>query len=56
MNHLNKWDWYTASDSYETYDYLECPKCKSRNIEFYHTEFIDNSTDELPRPKFNLYY
>ena len=56
MNHLNKGDWHSGSDSYATYDYLQCPTCKRIAIEHYHTEFIKEDSTELPVPEFNLLY
>ena len=41
MNHLNKWAWFTWTDAYQTYDYTQCPECKQKAIEFYHTEFME---------------
>lgn len=52
MNHLNKGGGHSWTDSYETYDYVQCPKCEVIAIEFYHTELITG--DELLFPVFNL--
>lgn len=54
MNHLNKWWWFFWTDVYQTYDFVECPDCKKKAIEFYHTEMIWSNTDILPTPKFKL--
>jgi hypothetical protein len=56
MEHLNKWGWYTASDAYQTYDYVKCPMCRMIAIEFYHTEFIWMEEAELPKPVIKLEY
>ena len=50
MNHLNKWFWYSGTDAYQTYDYLQCPICEKIAIEFYHTEFIE----EIKKPEFKI--
>jgi len=55
MNHLNKWYWFSWTDAYQTYDYVQCPKCYKTAIECYHTEFIDLNK-WLPRVEINLIY
>ena len=55
MNHLNKWDWFSWTDVYQTYDYLECPNCKATAVEIYHTEFID-IVSEYPKVEINLLF
>jgi len=51
MNHLNVWGGHSSTDSYETYDYVQCPSCKTKAIEYYRTEFI---VDLWVKPEFKL--
>lgn len=40
MHHFNNGGWFAEDTKYQTYDFLECPKCHEVAIELYHTEFI----------------
>ena len=56
MTHLNKWDGFSWTDAYQTYDYVQCDNCKAVAIEVYHTEFITTWLNDLPKIKIDLIY